>query len=157
MSPLLLPKNSTLFHIPVMCELCKQNPRFCWWVTVPAAFCKLSVQDICTFSTYGINLYQLLSLGVQITFHTTKCYDCILNLENVFSLHPIAKKRTMKPTDKKKERILLTIEDNWITDCSYCNSFLIRNTTVWLFIDYLYLQFPEFAIIIGTIFAVYFF
>lgn len=27
MSPLLLPKNSTPFHIPVMCELCKQSPR----------------------------------------------------------------------------------------------------------------------------------
>lgn len=26
MTPLLLPKNSTPFHIPVMCELCKQNP-----------------------------------------------------------------------------------------------------------------------------------
>lgn len=37
MSPLLLPKNSTPFHIPVMCELCKQNPRFCWWIIVPAA------------------------------------------------------------------------------------------------------------------------
>lgn len=33
MSPLLLPKNSTPFHIPVMCELCKQNSRFCWWIT----------------------------------------------------------------------------------------------------------------------------
>lgn len=29
--------------------------------------------------------------------------------------------------------------------------------TIWLFNDYLYLQFPEFVIIIGTIFAVYFF
>lgn len=51
----------------------------------------------------------------------------------------------------------MTIEYNWIADCSYCNFFLIRNMTVWLFNDfYLYLQFPEFAIIIGTIFAVYF-
>lgn len=50
-----------------------------------------------------------------------------------------------------------SVEYNWITDCSYCNSFLIRNMTVWLFNDYLYLQFPEFAIIIGTIFAVHFF
>lgn len=116
MSPLLLPKNSTLFHIPVMCELCKQNPRFCWWITVPAAFCKLSVQDICTFSTYGINLYQLLSLGVQITFHPTKCYDwlylelgiCIFNTSNCQSYLLCLGKRTMKSTDKKKDSV-----DNW--------------------------------------------
>lgn len=120
--------------------------------------CKLSVQEICTFSTYGINLYQHLSLCVQITFHMTKCYetDYTLNLENIFSIHPIAKvllhlwKRTMKPTDKEKD-------SNWIADCSYCNFLLIRNMTVWLFNDYLYLQFSESAIIIGTIFAVYFF
>lgn len=135
------------------------KPQICWWILYQQ-LCKLSVQDICTFSTYGINLYQPLSLGVQITFHTTKCYDCILNFENIFSIHPIAKvllslgKRTMKSTDKKKHS-LLTIEYNWIADCSYCNFFLIRNLTVWLFNDLL--QFPEFAIIIGTIFAVYFF
>lgn len=82
--------------------------------------------------------------------------------ENIFSVLPIAKvllslgKRTMKSTDKKKHS-LMTIEYNWIADCSYCNFFLIRNMTVWLFNGfYLYLQFPEFAIIIGTIFAVYF-
>lgn len=93
------------------------------------------MQDICTFSTYGINLYQPLSLGVQITFHTT--YDCTLNFENIFSIHPIAKvllslgKRTMKSTDKKKHS-LSTCEYNWIAYCSYCNFFLIRNMTVWL-------------------------
>lgn len=119
------------------------------------------MQDICTFSTYGINIYQPLSLGVQITFHITKCYDCILNFENIFSVHPIAKvllslgKRTMKSTDKKKHS-LLTVEYNWITDCSLPSSWL----GVWPFdcsMTYLYLQFPEFAIIIVTIFAVYFF
>lgn len=119
------------------------------------------MQDICTFSTYGINLYQPLSLGVQITFHTTNAMT-VSWTENIFSVLPIAKvllslgKRTMKSTDKKKHS-LNTIEYNWIADCSYCNFFLIRNMTVWLFNGfYLYLQFPEFAIIIGTIFAVYF-
>lgn len=113
------------------------------------------MQDICTFSTYGINLYQPLSLGVQITFHTT--YDCTLNFENIFSIHPIAKvllslgKRTMKSTDKKKHSLststtglhtVLTVTSSWLG--------------IWPFDCYL-LQFPEFAIIIGTTFAVYFF
>lgn len=52
-----------------------------------------------------------------------------------------------------RKRILLTIEYNWIADFNFL---LIRNTTVWLFGDYFYLQFPESATIIGTIFAVYF-
>lgn len=85
MSPLLLPKkkkekkkkkkkkeereSSTPFHIPVMCELCKQKTKILL-ASNCQRLCKLSVQNICTFSTW--NLYQTLSLGVQINFHKRK-------------------------------------------------------------------------------------
>lgn len=59
----------------------------------------------------------------------------------------------MKSTDKKKHS-LSTIEYNWTADCSYSNLFLIRNMTISLFNYFYLLQFPEFAIIIGIIFAV---
>lgn len=107
--------------------------------------CKLSVQEICTFSMYGIKLYQPLSLGVQITFHTTKCYDWlylelgkyIFSTSNCQSFVVSWKKNY--EINWQEKRILLTIEHNWTADCSYFNCLLIRNMTVWLFNDYLYL------------------
>lgn len=109
-SPLLLPKNSTPFHIPVMCELCKRSPRFCWWLS--QQLCKLSVQDICTFSTYGISLYQPLSLGVQITFHTTKWLSWTLRIYFQYIQLPkfcCLLEKELKSTDKKKHSV-----NNWI-------------------------------------------
>lgn len=154
MSPLLLPKNSTLFHIPVMCELCKQNPRFCWWVCQ-----QLFVSYLCRIFALFPHTESIFTNFWALVYRSPFTQQNAMTVSWTWKMYfpyiQLPKKELWNQLTRK--RILLTIEDNWITDCSYCNSFLIRNTTVWLFIDYLYLQFPEFAIIIGTIFAVYFF
>lgn len=101
-------KNSTLSHIPVMCELCKQKPKILLKRNCQH-LCKLSVQNIAHF----FHMESLPNSEPQCTLNNNKnaMTDCVLNFENIFSVYPIAKvllslgKGTMKSTDKETHSI----------------------------------------------------
>lgn len=66
-----------------MCKLCKQKPKILL-ANDCQHLCKLSVQDICTFSTW--NLYQTLSLGVQFNSHNKERKLCLQLWKYIFSI-----------------------------------------------------------------------
>lgn len=119
-------------------------------------FVKLSVQDICTFPHMESVFTNLWALVYRSPFTQQNARTVSWTLKILFQYIQLPKFRCLLEKELWNQLIRKSIHSfkcNWITDCSYCNFFLIWNMTVWLFNDYFYLQFPEFAIIIGTIFC----
>lgn len=143
MSPLLLPKNKKRerkksAHLSTFqCKLCKQKPKILL-ANNCQDLCKLSVQNICTFSTW--NLYQTLSLGVQFNFHNKEKKLCLELWKYIFSISNcqsfVVFWKTNYEINWQENAFYWQQNLTGLCDCSYCN-FLLTNMTIWLFTEFI--------------------